>query len=198
MGKVPSISTYSKLSNDELLLEANRLRYEIDNPRLKKRDYVKNFLLSVVGIGTTFATGGWIAHRLFRKEAPEKPMDIESVKDAISIIRNKKRNPDAYKNYRDNQTIFHENLMVTVSTFAISSLVALPIIYFGQRTEHAQDAATELGQVERLLKERGVDLAPHPQKDEEAKPNAGKSSYQEQIRQERTAPDAQAKAQTQR
>lgn len=150
MGKSIDISQYEGLTDEKLMAEAKRLRYEIQHPRLGLGDHLSNLFFSTVGIGTTVATPVAVIHNVIKQDKKEKGLSKqlrglwEGFSDKEKLGKFKEKNP-----------VFMDNLRWTVSSFALGAAIAAPIIYSYQKKERAEDNATKLSHAERILEERG-------------------------------------------
>ncbi|GEM_PF-5695837 len=155
MGKNIHISSYSSLSDSDLIDEARRLRYGIDNPQLQKRDHLSNLFLSIIGAGTTVATAATAAY-MFWKPSDSKDLSIKNIKTFLGDWQDDGKS--AYNQHKSDHKNFVNTLLVGVSSFALATLVSMPIIYKYQRKEKAEDNSTKLSHAERILAERGYEV----------------------------------------
>lgn len=153
MGKTIQIYEYSKLSDAELMSEAQRLRYEVEHPKLSFRDHTTNLFLSIVGAGTTVSTVVGLGYMLARP--PQKDFSIKNLNQFLGLYF--KGPKEEYKSFRQENPDFVNSLLATVSSFALATAISVPLINKFQRKEMAEDNATRLSHAERILAERGYE-----------------------------------------
>lgn len=148
------IRGYSQLSDQKLFGVAQNLRDELENPKLTFKDYLNTFLIATIGPGSTIAAilGYFRYHR--NEYAMKKPFG-RHLNDGFDALKDE--GIRGFSNYMNENGRFRENLNVTVSTFAISSILSAPLILSIQKREKAENVAIKLSHAERILRERGYE-----------------------------------------
>lgn len=156
------ITKYSELDNETLLQEARDLREFIDRPRLSKRHYLSATLLSVVGPGSTLAAiVGYTDYLFHMHDTPgsKSTEPLKARKDYTEKLRGllvNWKNRGEYLNDPNNRG-FRNNLVWTLTTFVVATIATFPLFLKWQRRSRAHESAVKLGQVERVLEERGFE-----------------------------------------
>jgi len=137
MKEAKPISSYEQLSDEELIAEVQQRRREIQQPRLTFRDHLSNFAISVAGIG--FGVGSAFGYFYNLKH----PADGGFNKSMEGLLDREKRGGLSWGKYFKSKPEFAFNLKLSTAIFALSSLIAIPIIRGLQSNERSEDNATK-------------------------------------------------------